>query len=719
MLATLAAALVLLVGLSSGASAAQSDAEPAPQSGVGWVDAARIEAANLEPASWLAHGRSYDEQRYSPLDQIDRDNVGRLGLAWSYRTQTVRGLEATPIVVDGILYATGSWSVVYALDAATGHEIWTYDPKVPRAKGRDACCDVVNRGVAVWKGRVYVGTLDGRLVALDAATGKPDWEVLTVDPEQPYTITGAPRVVKGRVIIGNGGAEFGVRGYFSAYDAETGALAWRFYTVPKSSDGPHEHPELALAAKTWSRDSMFELGLGGTVWDSMAFDPELDLLYVGVGNASVYDRDKRSPGGGDNLFLASILAVKPDTGRLVWHYQTTPGEYWDYTATQHMILADIEIGEKKRRVLMQAPKNGFFYVLDRATGELISAEKYSVATWATHIDLATGRPVERPEAHWSKKSAMVSPGVAGAHNWHPMSFSPRTGLVYIPSTAFAYAFEPDPNFEPLPHTMNTAEDWGAVSRSLEGYMDAMRFCTPAHITAWDPVAQKQVWRVDHSSQVPGGLLSTAGDLVFQGTGAGVFAAYDATSGRRLWQSETKVGVMAPPISYAIDGEQYIAVLAGIGGSHGLHRDILRFKNDGRILAFKLGGEAPMPPVEAIDDGPGEPPRLALNDEKVDRGRNLYARHCARCHGITTRSAGVIPDLKRSKRGVHESWNEIVLGGILSGGGMASFADVLDARNAEDIHAYVVARALHEPTLLEGLALWASQYVCVPAEWAAD
>jgi len=706
-------------GVVLAALAAVALAAPAARAQLADVDGARIAAADSEPGSWLAHGRTYDEQRFSPLDQIRRGNVSKLGLAWSYRTGTRRGLEASPIVVDGVLYATGSWSVVYALDARTGREIWKYDPQVPRAKGRDACCDVVNRGVAVWKGRVYVGTLDGRLVALDAATGQPVWDVPTVDPRKPYTITGAPRVVKDLVVIGNGGAEFGVRGYFGAYDAATGEMRWRFYTVPASKDGPHEHPELEAAAKTWSKDSMWEWGLGGTVWDSMAYDPELDLLYVGTGNASVYDREKRSPGGGDNLYLASILALRPETGRLVWHYQTTPGEYWDYTATQHIVLADLEIGGRPRKLLMQAPKNGFFYVLDRETGELLSAEKYSSVTWASHVDLATGRPVERPEAHWSHHTAAVTPGVAGAHNWHPMSFSPKTGLVYIPSTAFVYIFEPDPDFTPLPHTFNTGEDWGEFSKQLEGYHDALRVCAPTHITAWDPVAQKRVWRVEHDSQVPGGLLSTAGDLVFQGNGSGVFAAYDATDGRRLWEAATRVGVMAPPVTYEVDGEQYVAVLAGLGGSHGLHRDVLEWENDGRILAWKLGGKAAMPSVEPMDLGQLRVPKLPLTPESVARGRDLYGRHCARCHGLTTRATGIIPDLKRSTPAIHDSWSAIVLGGILSGGGMASFADVLGERDVEDIHAYVVAQALREPSLLETLALWVSKHACLPAEWLSD
>jgi PQQ-dependent dehydrogenase (methanol/ethanol family) len=708
---------LLLVALGASLVAA-APVEPVG-AGSAAVDAGRIIAADAEPQNWLTHGRTYDEQRFSPLAQIHQRNIGQLGLAWSYATGTRRGLEATPLVVDGVLYATGSWSVVYALDAATGRELWTYDPRVPKAKGRDACCDVVNRGVAAWRGRLYLGTIDGRLIALDARTGAPVWDVLTVDPSKPYTITGAPRVVKGRVIIGNGGAEFGVRGYFSAYDAVTGELLWRFYTVPASSDGPFERPELEKAAKTWSRDSMWESGLGGTVWDSMAFDPELDLLYVGVGNSSVYNRTVRSPGGGDNLFLASILAVRPDTGELVWHYQTTPGEHWDYTATQHIILADLEIGGRQRKVLMQAPKNAFFYVLDRQTGELLSADKYAAASWASHVDMTTGRPVERIEAHWSKDSAMVVPGPGGAHNWHPMSFNPLTGLVYIPTREFAFLYTPDPNFALLPHTFNTGEDWAALSETFEGFEDALRFCAPTHITAWDPVTRRQAWRVEHRSQVPGGVVSTAGGLLFQGNGSGVFAAYDAKNGRRLWETSVGIGMMAPPVTYAVAGEQYVAVLAGVGGSDGVHRDVIGYQNDGRILAWKLGGQAEMPSVAPLSDPKPAPPALELSPAAILEGRTLYSRHCARCHGLGARSAGVISDLKLADAQVHRDWRAIVLGGTLASRGMASFADVLDESDADAIQAYVVSRTLHEPTGLERIADWASQWACVPASWLAD
>jgi PQQ-dependent dehydrogenase (methanol/ethanol family) len=694
--------------------ASADDAKNAAQ-----VDGARIVAADDEPQNWLAHGRTYGEQRFSPLNQISTKNIGQLGLAWSYMTGTKRGLEATPLVVDGVMYTTGSWSLVYALDARTGRELWVYDPQVPKAKGRDACCDVVNRGVAVWKGRVYVATIDARLVALDARTGTPVWEVQTADPEQPYTITAAPRIVKDRVIIGNGGAEYGVRGYFSAYDAATGKQRWRFYTVPASKQGPHEHPELEQAAATWSARSLWESGLGGTVWDSMAYDPELDLLYVGVGNSSVYNRAIRSPGGGDNLFLASILAVRPETGELVWHYQTTPGEHWDYTAVQHMILADLEIAGRKRQVLMQAPKNGFFYVLDRGTGELLSAEKYTHVSWATHIDLASGRPVERPEASWSDEMAFVSPGPSGGHNWHPMAFSPRTGWVYIPSRRLSFPYAPDKEFSMRPHTFNTGEDWTQVSASIEGFESAARFCSPTHITAWDPVNQRQVWRADHDTMVPGGLLATAGDLLFGGNGTGVFSAYDARDGNVLWKDETSIGIIGSPVSYAVDGEQYVAVMVGTGGGDGIHRDLIDYVNDGRVLAWKLGGTAPMPPVKKRPALVVQAPDMDLEPKRVARGRALYARHCGHCHGMAVRNSTLLPDLRYVSAQVHADWKNIVLGGTRANRGMASFADVLDAEQADDIHTYVVSRATHQPTWIEQVALWVGEYACIPAEWTTD
>ena len=395
----------------------------------------QIVHADDQPGNWLTYGRTYSEQRFSPLKQINDHtandhNAARLGLAWYLDLDTNRGQEATPLVVDGVMYFTSAWSKVFAVNAATGHRLWSYDPKVPKQWGANACCDVVNRGVAIWHGKVYVGTLDGRLIALDAASGKPVWEQLTIDPKWRYTITGAPRIVKGKVLIGNGGAEFGVRGYVSAYDAQTGKLVWRFYTVPGDPAKPFEQPILERAAKTWSGE-WWKIGGGGTVWDAIVYDPELDLVYIGVGNGGPWNEKYRSPKGGENLLTCSIVALKPDTGQYVWHYQEVPADDWDYDSDEQIILADIPIDGKTRKVLLHAPKDGFFYVIDRETGTLISAKPFTFVNWATGVDLKTGHPIESATARYPRgEAAPIVPGPVGAHSWQPMSYKPadRTRL---------------------------------------------------------------------------------------------------------------------------------------------------------------------------------------------------------------------------------------------------------------------------------------------------
>ncbi|HEX5006318.1 MAG TPA: PQQ-dependent dehydrogenase, methanol/ethanol family, partial [Hyphomonadaceae bacterium] len=467
--ATLLAGVAIFVAASCGEAN-----KPAPAITAADVNGQAIIDADKRPGVWLSHGRTYSEQRYSPLKQVTGDNVTRLGLAWSAELDTNRGMEATPIVVDGTMYVTSAWSVVYALDAKTGERKWTFDPGVDKARGVSACCDVVNRGVALWEGNVYVGTIDGRLIALSAADGKPVWEQVTVDQSKPYTITGAPRVVKGKVLIGNGGAEFGVRGYITAYDAKTGEQAWRFYTTPN----PAKQPDNAASDKvfaekanaTWGDTGEWvESGGGGTAWDAMAYDPELDIVYIGVGNGTPWNRRLRDPEGGDNLFLSSILALKPDTGEYVWHYQTTPGESWDYTATQHIMLADIEINGAKRKVAMQAPKNGFFYVLDRATGELLAADKFQDnVNWATGVDLKTGRPIEAANSRYETVTGdLTIPGPLGSHNWHPMAFSPDTGLVYIPAHTLPTVYAEMENFRYRPGFWNTGTDFSVAALPTE------------------------------------------------------------------------------------------------------------------------------------------------------------------------------------------------------------------------------------------------------------
>lgn len=656
----------------------------------------RIILADQEPGNWLSHGRTYSEQRYSPLDSINRGNVADLGLAWYFDTEWDRGLEASPIVVDGRLYATGAWSIVYALDAKTGKLLWKYDPKVPKEVGYKACCDVVNRGVAVWKGRVYSASLDGRLVALDAETGRLEWEVQTTPTDTFYTITGAPRVVKDKVIIGNGGADYGVRGFVSAYDANTGAQVWRVYTVPGDPSQPFENPQLAMAAKTWKGGEWWKIGGGGTVWDSMAYDPDLDLLYFGSGNGSPWSRHLRSPGGGDNLFLSSIIAVRPDTGEYAWHYQTTPGDNWDYTATQHLILAELDIEGAQRKVIMQAPKNGFFYVIDRETGEFISANNYVPVNWATHVDPVSGRPVENPEvADHSKEARLTYPTALGGHNWHPMSYSPRTGLVYIPANDAYQIYHTNQDFEVI-DGVNTGLAEEAPPES-EAVIKQLQSDYKGKLIAWDPIKQREAWHVKQPDPGNGGTLVTAADLVFQGTNDAHFYAYNAATGKRLWGVNTDTPIMAPPVTYSIDGEQYVAVMAGWGGVFSLFWGELakpgqvenQYKS--RLLVYKLGGQAELPAKTAPKAFP-EPPKLTASEEELELGNTLYHRYCQGCHGIGAMGGQSLPDLRYLDPATRTAFVPIVHGGAYQERGMIGFHDKMSIAEVEAIHSYLIKRA---------------------------
>jgi quinohemoprotein ethanol dehydrogenase len=686
------------------------EAPPPPPKPTALVDAARITAP--KDGEWLSYGRTYDEQRFSPLDRIDVGNVTQLGLAWSFDLDTAhRAQESTPLVIDGVMYVTSAWSKLFALNAKTGKQIWAYDPKVPGEAGVNACCDVVNRGAAAWNGKIFLGTLDGRLVAVDAATGKLAWEVMTTPAGSRYTITGAPRVFGGKVLIGNGGAEIGVRGYVTAYEADTGKQLWRFYTVPSDPKQPFEHPDLEKAAKTW-KGEWWKNGGGGTVWDSIVYDPALDYIYIGVGNGSPWNQALRSPGGGDNLYLSSIVALKAATGEYVWHFQTTPGETWDYTATQPLMLADLTIAEKPRKVIMQAPKNGYFYVVDRVTGEFISGAAYtSPITWSTGLDPKTGRPKETKEARYDKtgKPAVVVPGPGGAHSWQPMSYSPLTGLVYFPVMESGFPFIPTASAPLNKRAWATGVDFDAGSLPpIPEVRAGAKAGLKGHLVAWDPVKQKEVWRAPFEHPWNGGTLATGGNLVFQGNSMGEFAAYRATNGQKLWSAPTQAGVLAAPVTYEIDGEQYVTIEVGWGGAFGLAagelaRDSHIAANLPRVLTFKLGAEGKLPPLPQVALAKLDPPAEIGDAAAWTAGKASYHMYCGVCHGDAAVSGGVLPDLRMSlvNRGA-DVWEKVVRGGERQDRGMVSFAEVLSSEESEKVRAYVIHRA-HEDQALEQAA----------------
>jgi len=653
------------------------------------VDDAALIAAGRTADTWLTYGRDYAETRFSPLDDIDAQNVARLGLAWSYDTGALRGLEATPLVANGVLYATTSWSDVFALDARTGARLWKWEARANRVRGAKACCDVVNRGVALYDGKIYVGIVDGRLAALDAATGKPVWDVQTTPVDEPYTITGAPRVVDGKVIIGNGGAELGVRGYVSAYDAQTGELVWRFYTVPGDPSKPFESPALEAAAKTWTGE-WWKMGGGGTAWDAFAYDADAKLVYVGTGNGSPWDRNIRSPGGGDNLYLSSILALNVETGELEWHYQTTPGDSWDYTAVQQLTLADVLIGGRDRKVIMQAPKNGFFYVLDRLTGELLSADPIARVTWASGVDLKTGRPIETPQARYTEVLSTISPGPGGAHNWQPMAYHSGLGLMYIPASESSFGYRRDVPFTFRPGFWNLGIDLAASigvgrpgpARPQSEYSGGTGEAAgaPSSLLAWDPVARRARWRVLHTDAVGGGTLTTAGNLVFQGLDTGKLVAYRADTGQKVWEKDVGIGIMAAPSTYSIEGKQYVAVLAGMGGASALYgrNPTNTFKASGRVYAFALDSDAPVPPVRGIERPTPTPIASSATAAEIARGAELFGQRCSMCHGIAAQSGGSIADLRYAAPATFDAFESIVRRGAYTELGMPKFDWLADA-----------------------------------------
>lgn len=684
---------LLAACLGSAAAFAQTDPAVQAAAAVQRVDGAFIRANAAKTPDWPTTGVDYAETRYSRLDQINAANVKDLGLAWSYNLESTRGIEATPVVVDGIMYVSASWSVVHAIDTRTGNRIWTYDPQIDRSTGFKGCCDVVNRGVALWKGKVFVGAWDGRLIALDAATGKEVWQKNTFEGQKgSLTITGAPRVFKGKVIIGNGGAEYGVRGYITAYDAETGEQKWRWFSVPDDPSKPFEDESMKRAAKTWDPSGKWwEAGGGGTMWDSMTFDAELNTMYVGTGNGSPWSHKLRSPKGGDNLYLASIVALDPDTGKYKWHYQETPGDNWDYTSTQPMILADIKIAGKPRKVILHAPKNGFFFVLDRTNGKFISAKNFVPVNWASGYD-KNGKPMNIAAARDGSKPHDAVPGPYGAHNWHPMSFNPQTGLVYLPAQNVPVNLMDDKKWEfnqagpgkPQSGTgWNTAKFFNAEPPKSKPF---------GRLLAWDPVAQKAAWSVEHVSPWNGGTLTTAGNVVFQGTADGRLVAYNATSGEKLWETPTGTGVVAAPSTYMVDGKQYVSVAVGWGGVYGLAARATERQGPGTVYTFAVGGKAKMP--EFVAQRTGQLLQgVKYDPAKVEAGTMLYVANCVFCHGVPgVDRGGNIPNLGYMDASYIENLPNFIFKGPAMARGMPDFTGKLSGDDVESIKAFIQGTA---------------------------
>ncbi len=656
--------------------------------------------------NWAAWGRTFDEQRYSPLDQINRDNIGRLGLAWSYELDNVWSVSSQPLAVDGVIYIAVGFSEVHAIDAATGEKLWHYNPQVDPLKMRMAWGI---RGLAFWKGRVYVGVQDGRLIALDAQTGKEVWSVLTTEPGDNRYITGAPRVFNDTVIIGHGGADFGyVRGYVTAYDTETGEQRWRWHVVPGNPADGFENEAMEMAAKTWTGE-WWKFGGGGTVWNAMTYDPEYNRIYIGTGNGSPWNHKLRSPDGGDNLFLCSVVALDADTGEYVWHYQTTPGESWDFNSTMDMVLANLSIDGQDRKVLMHAPKNGFFYVIDRETGKLISAEKLGKVTWAEKVDLETGRPVEVPGARYENGEAMIWPGSGGMHNWHPMAFSPDTGLMYIPTREMAGYYN-DGGRDPRHWKMSYKDPMG-----LEGFFDDIPTTAgKSALLAWNPVTQQKAWEVPTPGLSNGGVITTKGGLVFQGRADGRFVAQDADTGEELWAKDMGVGTQAPPMTFSVDGKQYVATLAGWGGSQMLMGTLsaqfgwVGRQHPRRLVVYTLDGEAELPaspapstPVEIVDD-----PDFIVDTAKAEKGKKIYFRECSICHGSGVVAGGYAPDLRASSIPLSETAFAAVVhdGGLLSRG-MPVFPE-FTSEDQEALRHYIRQQARHEPSVWDDIkAIW--------------
>ena len=635
--------------------------------------------------NWLAFGRTYSEQRFSPLTQINQSNVGGLELEWYVDLPNSRSLVSTPLVVDGIMYFISSMNIVRAVDATSGEELWRYDPQVAQYASRRMRAGWDNsRGIGIWEDKVFVATWDGRLIGIDRNDGRELWSVQTIDPELAMYITGAPKIFKGKVLIGNGGTENGPnRGYITAYDADTGEYAWRFWIVPGNPADGFEDAAMEMAAETWTGE-WWRHGGGGNAWHGFTYDAELDQLYIGTGNGSPWNRKIRSPGGGDNLFLSSIVALDPDTGEYLWHYQTAPGDTWDYTSTMDIVLADLTIEGEQVKALMHAPKNGFFYVINRENGELISAKNYTEVTWASEVDLETGRPIENPGVRYELEPVDIAPTPIGGHSWHAMSYNPGTGLVYIPTIHWQNRFtDADVDLENFQAEgwrieLGVGYEFGASTRD-DGATGTLQ--------AWDPVRQQQIWEIPAEGAWDAGTLTTASNLVFQGKANGHLRAFNALTGEQLWDENLGLGISAPPITYSVNGRQYLAILVGWGGAMSAlgGQEMADYgwaygDHTRRLLAFSLDGTRTVP----VSAPPRVPTPLATSDFIVDgataeSGELDYESICSFCHGGAAIAAGMAPDLRAS--GVilsADTFEQVVRGGALASRGMPPFSDFSDA-----------------------------------------
>ncbi|MEO8307844.1 MAG: PQQ-dependent dehydrogenase, methanol/ethanol family [Pseudomonadota bacterium] len=637
---------------------------------------------------WASHGRDAAEQRYSPLTQVDAGNVSQLGLAWFTNLAERGGYQSTPLVIDGRMYVTTPWSKVYAFDARTGKQLWKFDPSVPREiAGASLCCNISNRGVAYWNGKIIWATLDGRLVAVNAKSGKKVWDVQVTDPAMAYSITGAPRIGNGIVFIGEGGGEFYTRGFLAAHDAETGKALWRFWTVPgnpaKGPDHAASDSVMPMAAKTWSGE-WWKAGGGGTVWDGILYDPQTDSVIFGTGNGIPWPANLRSPEGGDNLFIASIVALDAKTGKYKWHYQTTPKEGFDYDSTSPLTVADIVVAGQKKHVVMQAPKNGVMYVIEVATGKVVSADPFVPSiNWATGFDEKDNwKPIMNPDADYGKtgKGFYIVP--SRAHAWSSQSYNPNTGLIYIPASYGVGSFVAEKGSKILGNQL--------VDVSLSKKPDASMVRpvlkdAGSYLVAWDPVKRKVAWTQRQASG-SAGTLTTAGNLVFQGTAGQKLSALRADTGEIIWSTPTQGNVVPGPVSYSLDGVQYIAAISsastGFAAANGTNH----------LLVYRIGGKVLMPPAAPQAPQVLNPPENFGDDVLHKHGQDVYERSCTGCHEGGRMFTGY-PDLNYTVALNNPAlFKAIVIDGALRENGMMPFNKSLSAQDAEAIRSYLTLRA---------------------------